>query len=168
MKSSDFLSQGRIKIELIKIKTARILVVTARYLYRRYIIWHDFIIAYSSPRFFLGLYDRIMDYTKVCNHPQPSTTTHNHPRPSATIHNHPQRSTTTGNHPQPPTTTYNHPQPPTKPPRTTHNYPQPPATTQNHLQLPTTTPKTTLNHPQPSRSYPKKLKTCHKQLCYCT
>ena len=28
-------------------------------------------------------------YTKVCNHPKPSTTTHKHPQSATTIHNHP-------------------------------------------------------------------------------
>ena len=32
-------------------------------------------------------------YTKVCNHPQLSTTTHNHPQPTTTIHNRPQPPT---------------------------------------------------------------------------
>ena len=42
-------------------------------------------------------------YTKVCNHPQLSVTTHNirnHPQPSATIHNHSQSPATIHNHPQ--------------------------------------------------------------------
>ena len=61
---------------------------------------------------------------------------------------------------QPPTTIQNHPQPPTitqkaiqnhpQPSKTAHNYPQPSTTTHNYL-------KTT-----------QKIKTCHKQLCYCT
>ena len=34
-------------------------------------------------------------YTKVCNHPQPTTTIYNHPQPPTTIHNNPQLSTTT-------------------------------------------------------------------------
>ena len=44
---------------------------------------------------------------------------------------------------------------------TTHNYPRQSTTTHNHLK----------NHPQPStttQKLPKKAKTCHKQLCYCT
>ena len=49
-----------------------------------------------------------MDYTKVRNHPQPSTATHNHPQlpkklPTSTqktTHNHPQLSTTTQKLPQ--------------------------------------------------------------------
>ena len=48
-----------------------------------------------------------MGYTKVCNHPQSSTTIHNHsknhPQPSTTTYNYPQ------NHPQPPITIHNHP-----------------------------------------------------------
>ena len=55
-----------------------------------------------------------LSYTKVCNHPQPSTNIHNHPQPSTTIHNHQ----------QPPTTIHNHPQPPTKPPTTTQKLPK--------------------------------------------
>ena len=41
------------------------------------------------------------------------------------------------------------------------------ATTHNHPQPLTTIQKTTQNHPQPPKIYPKKAKTCYKQLCYC-
>ena len=64
-----------------------------------------------------------MGYTKVCNHPQPSTTTHNihnQSQPFTITHNHPQTTTTTHNHPQPPTTIHNHPQPS----KTIHNNPK--------------------------------------------
>ena len=40
-------------------------------------------------------------YTKVCNHPQPSATTHKHLQSTTTIYNYPQPPTTTHNHPQP-------------------------------------------------------------------
>ena len=92
-------------------------------------------------------------YTKLCNHPQPSTTIHNHPQPSTTSHNHPQPSTITHNHPQPPK---NYPE---KPKLITSNhvttlrcwywnglYWSTYATTQNHLQP----SKTTCNSPQSS------------------
>ena len=69
-------------------------------------------------------------YTKVCNYPQPSTTTqkttHNHPQPAITIHNYPKLST-------------NHPQLPKKPPTNIHSYPknhpQPTTTIQNHPKI---------------------------------
>ena len=49
-------------------------------------------------------------------------------------------------------------------PKITHNHPQSPTTILNHLQ-----PLTIIyNHPQPPKKLPKKVKTCHKQLCYCT
>ena len=100
-----------------------------------------------------------MGYTKVYNHLQPSTTTQNdrpttihkhlknHPQPPRTIHSHPQLQTTISNHPQLPTTAHNYPQTPKHAHKTTHNYLQPSTTT---IKL------------------PKKAKTCHKQLCYCT
>ena len=62
-----------------------------------------------------------------------------------------------------------------QPPTTIHNPQQPPKAIQNHPQRPKKPPtipqKTTHNYPQPSTStqkLPKKAKTCHKQLCYCT
>ena len=88
-------------------------------------------------------------YTKVCNHPQPFTTTRNHPQLPTTTHSYPQPLATTHNHPQLPTTTH------------IHNHPQPPKTTQ----------KTIHNHPQSSivtQKLPKKAKTFHKHLCYST
>ena len=70
-------------------------------------------------------------------------------QPPTSIHNH-------ANHPQLPTTIHNHPQPSTTPP---------PATTiRNHPQPSTTTQKTTHNH----QELPKKAKTFHIQLFYCT
>ena len=69
---------------------------------------------------------------------QPPTTTRNHPQPPTTICNQPQPATTIHNHPQPSTTIHNHP----KQPKTTHNH--------------------------PTQKLPKKAKSCHKQLCYCT
>ena len=50
-----------------------------------------------------------MGCTKVCNHPQPPTTTHNHLQSSTIIHNHSQPLTTTHNHPEPPTAIQNYP-----------------------------------------------------------
>ena len=79
------------------------------------------------------------------------------------------------NHPQSPTTIHNYPQPPKKLPTTTHNYPQPPkkppTTARNHLESSTTNLIHPKNHPQSPKAtqkLPKKAKTCHNQLCYCT
>ena len=61
-----------------------------------------------------------LGHTKVCNHPQPFTTTLNHLQPPPTTHNHPQQPTTIKNHSRPSRTTHSHPQFPT----TTQKLPQ--------------------------------------------
>ena len=74
---------------------------------------------------------------------------------------------TTHNHLQPPTTIHKYPQPPT----TMHKYPKSSTAFHNYPQPPTTTQKTTQSYTQLSpttQKLRKKVKTCYKQLCYCT
>ena len=144
-------------------------------------IRHSSIILWINDNHWDKLYYLLKEgYTKLFINPKPSTTTHNYPQ---TLHNHSHPLTTTWNYPQPPATTHNHPQPPTntlQPPKTTHHYPQlsttihnhpqPSKNTHNHSQPSTITekpPTITQKHPQPS-NITQKVKTYHKQLCYCT
>ena len=106
-----------------------------------------------------------MGYTKLCDEPEQTTTSHNESQQPTASHNEPHRTTTSNNKPQQATANNKEPQPPT----TSHNTTQRPTTNQKHPQqaiaIHNDSQKAIASHNEPQRpTLRHKMNKTHKKL----